>query len=113
MSVRRFRLEGSSMLPVFKPGEVAIVECKVQSAKCKINPGDCLIYEFEGRTLLHRVVKTAPTGLWFADDAGRLEPHLVPWKNIRGKVLSRNPLAGGLAGHIYSKIRRSIYSLFA
>lgn len=100
------------MFPVFKSGEVAIVERKAQKAKSKIKPGDCAVYSYEGRLLLHRVVKTGPEGAWLADDAGRLEPHLVPWVNIRGKVLSQNPLACGLCGLVYFKIRRSIAPLF-
>lgn len=110
--VTAFRLEGSSMLPVFKTGEIAIVECKADKAKGKIRPGDCAVYSHEGRILLHRVVKTGPEGAWLADDAGRLEPHLVSWRNIRGKVLSQNPLAGGFLGRVYSKLRRFTYSRF-
>jgi phage repressor protein C with HTH and peptisase S24 domain len=99
---RVYRLEGSSMLPVFRPGELAVVE---RGAK-KIRPGDCLVYEFEGRVLLHRVVGTSSGGAWLSDDAGRLRPHFVPWKDVRGKVLGRSPLAGGFCGNIYSKLRR-------
>ncbi|MDO8806173.1 MAG: hypothetical protein Q7R35_17290 [Elusimicrobiota bacterium] len=101
------------MLPVFKPGEIALVHPLIPHPSSLIlSPGDCAVYDLEGRILLHRVVKTGPEGAWLADDAGRLEPHLVPWENIRGKVLSRNPLAGGLCGYIYSKIRRSLALLF-
>ena len=105
--VSAFRLEGSSMKPVFKPGEVALVK------PLSLSAGDCAVYSYKGRSLLHRVVKTEAAGAWLADDAGRIEPHLVPWENISGKVLSRNPLAGGLSGRLYSKIRRSFYSWFA
>lgn len=104
--VSAFRLEGSSMLPVFKPGEAALV------LPARLSAGDCAVYSYEGRTLLHRVMKTAENGAWFGDDAGRLEPHFVPSENIRGKVLSRNPLAGGVAGRIYSGLRRSLSLLF-
>ena len=74
-----------------------------------LKTGDCAVYAYEGRTLLHRIIKIAPGGAWFADDAGRLEPHLIPWEKVRGKVLSRNPLAGGLCGFLYSIFRRSIF----
>lgn len=104
--VSPFRLEGSSMLPVFKPGEIALAR------PVKLSAGDCAVYSYEGRTLLHRVIKTGENGAWFCDDAGRLEPHFVPLENIRGKVLSRNLLAGGLAGRIYSGLRRSLSPLF-
>jgi len=104
--VKAYRLEGSSMLPVFRPGELALAGRGKQEPERWLRPGDCAVYELEGRTLLHRVLKTGPDGAWLADDAGRLEPHFVPWKNVFGKVLSRNPLAGGLPGKIYSKLRR-------
>jgi len=105
--VSAFRLEGSSMLPVFKPGEVALVRPLGLSA------GDCAVYTYKGGTLLHRVMKVAGNGAWFCDDAGRLEPHFVPLEHIRGKALSRHPLAGGLRGRIYSGLRRFLSPLFA
>ena len=105
--VSAFRLEGSSMLPVFRPGEVALV------GPLGLSAGDCAVYSHEGVTLLHRVMKTGENGAWFCDDAGRLEPHSVPLENIRGKALSRNPLAGGLCGHLYSRFRRSLAPLLS
>ncbi|MBI4350792.1 MAG: S24/S26 family peptidase [Elusimicrobia bacterium] len=105
-AARAYRLEGSSMLPVFRPGELALAGRGTRPPRRWLRPGDCAIYELGGRTLLHRVLKTGPDGAWFADDAGRLEPHFVAWKNVYGKVLSRNPLAGGLCGRLYSRLRR-------
>ena len=105
--VSAFRLEGSSMLPVFRPGEVALVRALDLSA------GDCAVYSYEGVTLLHRVMKIGENGAWFCDDAGHLEPHFVPLENICGKALSRNPLAGGLCGHLYSRLRRSLAALLS
>lgn len=105
--VSAFRLEGSSMLPVFRPGEIAFVRPVGLAA------GNCAVYSYEGGTLLHRVMKRGKNGAWFCDDAGRLTPHFVPMENIRGRVLSRNPLAGGLCGRIYSGLRRSLAPLFA
>lgn len=100
-----FRLEGSSMLPVFRPGEVVLVGPPVLSR------GDCAVYNYGGRTLLHRVLKTSPEGVCLADDAGRLAPHSVPWADIRGKALSKNVFAGGFPGYIYSRLRRAISPL--
>ena len=95
------------MLPVFKPGQVVLVSAV--KAGPYLRPGDCAVYSYEGSTLLHRVVKTTESGAWFADDAGRLAPHLVPWENIRGKVLSRNPFSGGIVGAVYSELRRALF----
>jgi len=102
---RAFLLEGSSMLPVFRPGGLALVDGE------RPRPGDCAVYSYEGRTLLHRVLKTGPAGAWLADDAGRLEPHLVPWKNVRGRAPGTNILARGLAGLLYSRCRRTFSRL--
>src|SRR3989338_2182990 len=95
--VSAFRLEGSSMLPVFRPGETALVSAISAKPQGKgLKRGDWVVYVHEGRNLLHRVLEVSGKGVWFGDDAGRLEPHLVPWENIRGKVLSGKTLAGGL-----------------
>ena len=108
-----FRLEGSSMLPVFKPGEIVLVSKAVISKagtrgepRPFLRPGDCAVYTHECRTLLHRVLKTDPDGAWLADDAGRLEPHFVPLADIRGRALGQHPLSGGLPGLVYSNFRR-------
>ena len=101
------------MLPVFRPGQIVLVADLLPSPPPRgLSPGDCAVYTLKGRVLLHRVVKTGADGAWFSDDAGRLAPHLAPWENIRGKVLSRHPLSGGFCGRVYSVLRRSLSSLF-
>jgi hypothetical protein len=99
------------MLPLFKAGDVALIESSILDLKSEILPGDCAVYEFEGRKLLHRVVKTDAGGAWFSDDAGRINSHYVPWTSVTGRVVDRNPLAGGLAGFYYSKCKRAAFSL--
>lgn len=94
------------MLPVFRPGGAALVSTE------RPRPGDCAVYSYRGRTLLHRAVSVSAAGAVFADDAGRLEPHEAPWPDVRGRVLSRNPLASGLTGLAYHKLRRVLSGLF-
>lgn len=98
-----YRLEGSSMSPLFRPGGIAFIE----PVRPGVSPraGDCAVYEYNGRVLLHRVVGTDRAGVRFADDAGLLDVHSVPWRDVRGKVISGNPLANGLPGLLYSKAR--------
>jgi len=92
------------MLPVFKPGEVALAR------PGRLRPGDCAVYSWQGRTLLHRVLRTGSEGVWLADDAGRLAPHFVPWAAIKGRAFG-GPLSGGLPGRLYSALRRRLFSL--
>ena len=104
-----FRLEGSSMHPVFKPGQmVLITDVSSEAAAAGLKKGDCAVYSYKGRTLLHRVVKAGPCGVWFADDAGRIAPHLVGWELVQGRVVDGNFLSHGLCGLLYSKLRRSV-----
>lgn len=93
------------MLPVFRPGGLAPVSA------ARPRPGDCAVYSYGGRTLLHRVLKVSAGGAWLADDAGRLEPHFVPWADVRGRALG-GPLSVGLAGRLYSALRRGLASVF-
>lgn len=93
------------MLPVFKPGGV------VFAVPGRLRRGDCAVYSYEGRTLLHRVLRVSPEGAWLGDDAGRLEPHFVPWRSVKGKAVSRNPAASGLFGFAYSSLRRSFSAI--
>ncbi len=101
------------MLPVFKPGELVLVTREKRHGENTgyLGVGDCAVYTYEGRTLLHRVVKAGPDGVWFADDAGRIAPHLVGWELVRGRALSSHPLAAGGLGFFYSKFRRSLYKI--
>jgi hypothetical protein len=108
---RPFRLEGSSMRPLFKPGQVALVSDAGRGPHSGLKAGDCAVYELGDKVLLHRVTGLAHEGAWFADDAGRLVPHLVPFKMIRGRVLSRNPLTRGLCGLAYCRLRRALSKL--
>lgn len=102
-----FKLEGTSMLPLFKPGEVVIVQpFSLQPSAFSLFAGDCAVYNYEGRTLLHRVLGTEEKGAWLSDDAGLLAPHFVPWGRIEGKVISNNPLKNGITGLGYSKFRQ-------
>lgn len=93
------------MFPVFRAGGAALVSGERPRA------GDCAVYDFYGRNLLHRVIRTSTAGAWLADDAGRLEPHFVPWARVRGRAHG-GPLAGGLAGLAYCKARRALSALF-
>lgn len=92
------------MLPVFEPGGTAMAR------PGRLRPGDCAVYSYLGRTLLHRVLRTSPDGAWLADDAGRLAPHFVPWADIKGRALG-GLLAGGLPGRLYSALRRRLSPL--
>ncbi|MBU2575419.1 MAG: S24/S26 family peptidase [Elusimicrobia bacterium] len=126
--IRAIKLEGSSMLPLFKPGDIVFVEDRGQKSEVRgqnsdnstlhstpyplasipytLRPGDCAVYDFGGRRLLHRVIAKEAGGLWFSDDAGRIKPHFAPWERVAGKALSGNPLKNGLIGLGYAKLRR-------
>lgn len=104
--MKAFRLEGSSMKPLFREGGVALVSPLGSPSSFILRSGDCAVYRLEGRTLLHRVIKTGEKGAWFSDDAGRLAPHFVLWEDIEGKVISGNPLNTGRSGLAYSRLRR-------
>jgi len=107
--VKAFKLEGSSMLPLFKAGQTICAAPLIPRLSSFIlSAGDCAVYEYAGRILLHRVVITDDAGAWFSDDAGRIASHYVPWRDIKGKVVSGNPFAAGLPGLIYSKSRRLV-----
>lgn len=105
--MKAFKLEGSSMLPLFRDGDIVLVRpLGSDPSAFRFSPGDCAVYDLDGRRLLHRVVGREAGGLLFSDDAGRLEPHFAGWETIEGKVVSGNPLKNGRIGLAYSKLRR-------
>ena len=101
------------MHPVFKPGQVVLVQPLGRAPAPKpLSSGDCAVYSYKGRTLLHRVVKAGPGGVWFSDDAGRIAPHLVGWDLVRGRVVGGNFLSRGFCGLVYSRLRRTVSKVF-
>ncbi|MBI5744314.1 MAG: hypothetical protein HY952_07180 [Elusimicrobia bacterium] len=93
------------MLPIFKAGGTTLL------SPSRPLPGDCAVYSYEGRLLLHRVLRTDSGGAWLADDAGRIEEHFVPWDDVRGRALG-GPLSSGLPGLVYSRVRRAVFRFF-
>lgn len=108
--VKAVKLEGSSMRPLFKEGEIALVSLTPRPpvAPFGITPGDCVVYQYEGRRLLHRVLAVNGFGPLVADDAGRIAAHHVAWREVEGRVISRNPLKKGFTGLLYSNIKRTL-----
>ncbi len=101
------------MRPVFEPGQVVLVDAiRPEPSAVGLKKGDCAVYSYQGRTLLHRVVRAGPGGVWFADDAGRIAPHLVGWELVRGRVVGGNFLSRGFCGLVYSGLRRAVSRAF-
>lgn len=100
---KAFRLEGGSMRPLFREGDIALVR------RAPLRRGDCAAYLYGGRTLLHRVAGFAGDGagsstggrVLLRDDGWELPPHAVHPRHIIGRVVSRNPLKSGAAGYAW------------
>jgi hypothetical protein len=90
-----FRLEGSSMRPLFREGATALVR------RGKLRRGDCAVYLAGGRTLLHRVAGFAGDRVVLRDDGWEMPPHAVHPRHIIGRVVSGNPLKSGLPGYAW------------
>ncbi len=89
------------MRPLFKEGDFVLVK--------QIYPfhsvGDCIVYNYQGKTLLHRVIGVQDGGVFVQDDGQIADKHFVPSKNIIGKVISSNPLKRGVLGYFYFKLK--------
>lgn len=70
-----------------------------------LSPGDCVVYNFGGRNLLHRIIKIDSNGVWIQDDGEVISAHFVKWQDIRGRVISKNPLKNGFPGSIYFNLK--------
>ncbi|MCG2725755.1 MAG: S24/S26 family peptidase [Elusimicrobia bacterium] len=109
--IKAIKVEGSSMSPVFKNGDIVLIkkrpEARSQKSDFKeFRKGDCAVYNFEGQNLLHRVIKITANGLWFQDDGQSIPSHFIKWENILGKVVSKNPLKNGCSGFMYFKLKK-------
>jgi len=104
MNIKAFILKGTSMWPVFLPGEPVFVD-----STAVIRAGDCVVYDVEGKKLLHRVSGVSEKGAFIEDDAGTGDVHFVPKEQIDGRVLGKGMLAGGFLGFLYGKAIRNIH----
>jgi signal peptidase I len=95
MVLKAFRLEGSSMRPLFRAGDTALV------VPSRLGRGDCAVYRAGGRALLHRVAGFAGDRVVLRDDGWEMPPHAVHPRHILGRVVSRNPLKSGLPGYAW------------
>lgn len=102
-SIRGIKVEGSSMKPLFNAGDTVLVK---NVAEKEVRKGDCVVYNFDGLRLLHRVIKIAPNGVWICDDGCAMALHFVKWQDIRGRVISKNILKNGFYGFIYFVLRK-------
>jgi len=101
--IRGIKVEGSSMKPLFNAGDMVLVK---KVADEKIRKGDCVVYNFDGANLLHRIIKIAPNGVWICDDGEVMSLHFAKWDDIRGRVESKNPLKNGFTGFIYFNLKK-------
>ena len=106
--IKAVKLEGSSMYPLFDAGETVLLETSVSDC----HAGDCLLYNYEGCRLLHRVIAVYEAGPLLSDDVGSIAPHRVAWRDVEGRVVTRNPLKKGFSGLVYSAARKLLAVLF-
>ena len=109
--IRGVKVEGSSMKPLFNDGDIVLIKKRpeVRSQKSdfkEFRKGDCLVYNFDGRNLLHRVIKIAENGIWIQDDGQVMTLHFVKWRDIRGRVQSSNPFKNGFPGFMYFNLKK-------
>ncbi len=80
----RLRVQGSSMLPSLRPGDLLRVE---RRAPAQIEPGAIVLYTREQRLFAHRVLRRDPDGNLIArgDRLARPDPPLRP-EELLGQV---------------------------
>jgi hypothetical protein len=101
------RTEGGSMRPLFRDGELVAV---IPAEPAVINIGDCVVYQWEDRILLHRVWQKKSSSVVITDDVGLTRLHLVPYEQVTYKVIGKGMLGTGIIGLCYSLFIRVLFS---
>lgn len=71
------------MRPLLKEGKlVRVAPCAPSAFKL----GDCVVYDWEGKTLLHRIWWRNARGFWLKDDVGLMKAHFVTREQVLGKA---------------------------
>ncbi len=81
------RVAGASMYPSIREGQIVKISLFEGGPPRRelIRPGDVLLYLFEGRCLIHRVISAGETELVMAGDWGG-DPHGIPVDAVLGRV---------------------------
>jgi len=98
------KLNGTSMLPLFKSGDI-VLYTKVN--KKDICIGDCIVYNYKGNKLLHRVIDKFGDCFIVSNDDD-MDEHIISFEDIIGKVYTNNLLKKGFSGFIYHKLSKII-----
>ncbi|MCS7145390.1 MAG: hypothetical protein RMJ28_07245 [Nitrososphaerota archaeon] len=62
-----------------------------------VAPGEMVLYDLEGRTVMHRVSEVGPDGVVITADAYPGYSELIGWERVKGRALLVIPLLGYLA----------------
>lgn len=106
--VASLRFQTSSLSPHSSSFSFKFLTFSLWPSAFGLNLGDCVVYNFNGQNLLHRIVGFDDNGVWGQDDAGVTEKHFVKFENISGKVITKNPFKKGLLGYFYFKMKKFI-----
>lgn len=102
MQIKAIKVCGTSMSPFFKDGDIILYEKKELKDILK---GDCVVYLYRGRILLHRVIDKFRDNLVISNDDD-LDEHIVPFKDVLGKVCGTN-FKEGLCGYLCHRILKT------
>jgi signal peptidase I len=97
---------GGSMRPLFKDKEPVAVE---KTSFHDISIGDCVVYQWDGFSLLHRAWWKTRQHLIIKDDIGLRRFHRVAAGDITYKVIPKNIVAAGVLGFCYSVFMNGIF----
>jgi hypothetical protein len=114
---RKLFYHGSSMAPVFQPGDrMRLVPC----AASELRRGDIIVFKPPGEDglVVHRVVETGPGGIRTRSDGSSLEdPWVLNGEHIRGRVVSfersgkSHAVRGWIAALLHAAAMRGVQRL--
>jgi len=113
--IQKFRYNGPSMLPTFKPGQVLYIRPQERA----IQPGDVVVFNRENEYIVHRVIAVTPEGI---STRGDNNPQGDPWLLTPDQVLGvvekaedwdkTHAVSGGTPALLKAKTRWGIKALF-
>lgn len=80
----RFKLKGVSMSPLVRDGkdDVILVPCKSEELK----PMDVVLFRYQGKHLLHRIIRRKEDWLWIQGDGSFVAVEQCKVQDVVGKV---------------------------
>ncbi len=96
------------MRPLLRHGDLVAVAPPATGGPC---PGDIVLYDLDGKRLMHRVWRRRGPRLWIKDDAGTVSLHVVAEDRVTAVLASGGVFTRGRLGLVFGVFCTAVFAM--